>query len=1624
MPLDKAGLKPGSSPSLQPAHTGVPAKADAQSHSAGTPAPVNHFILADDHPNWQLLPDALRTRLFDAVAPLSSAAITSKLPDPVVAMIHGAHYMIDVVADQLPLAMRRGQTIGTEIEFMSDVSRTDVARTIAARYQAAGYQTTEVPTTHYQFGDNPNGFWETHHHFTLNNSDYAFHLYEGMGGFVVKAKAPLGIHADILSTTDEAEAFERGCSLLAEKLQLPLDQVRAAALAGSQRYLLALKSEGKDYFQVQIEMKNGQAMLKALTGSFLDADGQPEQCRTIKADSLEAAKDYLIHLVSGRQLPKTDPVTTIQVMVPNRSEPLTIDVRFDVYPIHEVVTSPMTAEEQKRLTAPLLDFLETPGTTHNGTAIHLEGTDGVNQVGFQVHREIPWLNGQGIPTIEYALKLQRDWITAADKIAAVVPTLEARKLFARPLPPIAISEIMNPEFITDPTSVAQALDYFGLIVRTTLPKYHALNLENWFAFYVQELFARGLITKGDIIPSVRYSDVEYAVGEKTVTMSYSQGGDLRYADLVRIPSSHPIPTAELRTPDTSLNPGYMHFLMDFMAGFGHDAVGTASKEVASLYEYIQRPGHEAIARDFARHPGLPLSIFTLLGHGIPELLVAYRLKGLVGEAAMTALAPYKAMASDPVVASVVDSIRSGGLAAVIGPDAAKDPIAHALDNLLKAGADVSKLIGGIYLDGVIPSQHLGVEVEFNTALARDPIYEMIADAYRQIPGATVTLDHGTGDSHFNFNAKSPLHWTISQPIEIGGQTIVAKVASGTGGYIISAIRTIDDAKMRAAHSKDVLGALREAQGLVTEMMGPVAHAQVNTNPHFLMMCKSNDGDYLKIDVVFKEGRATLDALNGSFIGTSGLVRSLQIPAHGPNDVEKFLQTNARAQFAQKDDKIRGLEVRIPGFTEPFKLKLVYEEHPFLEAVTGVVNARTTDVMTPYLDALSSAKIDGNRSGNPLAFQVHAELPYLDAHGKMTIAAFLQLQRNFAALADSFSAVLAPDPNRVDFAKKTPDAYLQRISASNYVDDPTRLVTMLNVLGDFVDARPTKYQDMNADHFASWFLRTLIQQGKLQLGQELTTEWHGQTVKFSVRADADGSPQIFRVIATEGGFTAEQAMIRLSVHQPTVELRLPNALFAPNGGTAGYVDFLTRLTTAFVQTHAQVDSKTVAPGALGSVEGISRLIEVTQAPAHERPVVTSGVQVPASQRGLATVDGMFNVATLGGVAAVEKLATLNTHVTTAATQIAKGGANFLAGDIGSDLVLGNWDRLKALSLSHIAKDYALLTAGGEPTRMAAGSLVSKLPIPTAFKAFATRASSLLGAITAQQYGNTGTVDVAHLPESVASIMTASALVQGSAMVMGQVETLSNLGKVLRLAKVGGGATGWGLVVTSVAEFALIKTFGKIMEEADEAQRLTALTDSVGTILTTASAIPTALAQGQAIKPNTISAVQGQLDEVIAALEQSLTLDERRVWAAYQQNSADLKDWHKAKMAKPLDGTFSYGEIEDTYRTRQTALAKTRDQDLAALAVQNPHFTRLPVDPADDWNILVDAIDEDQLKADVDMDGNPNHNDSTPLRYQALLDRNPHVLAAQLKQFRADWEASLKRRARPMPEPGFQQILAQL
>jgi hypothetical protein len=162
---------------------------------------------------------------------------------------------------------------------------------------------------------------------------------------------------------------------------------------------------------------------------------------------------------------------------------------------------------------------------------------------------------------------------------------------------------------------------------------------------------------------------------------------------------------------------------------------------------------------------------------------------------------------------------------------------------------------------------------------------------------------------------------------------------------------------------------------------------------------------------------------------------------------------------------------------------------------------------------------------------------------------------------------------------------------------------LNVLGDFVEGRAAKYQNFGAEHFASWMARALVRQEGWRMHQTVKTEWRGKSTDFRIRPDADGSVQVVRLARTETGHLVEAPLIRMNADQPTVELRLPNSLVARDGLTSAYVEWLTQVVTAFLDTHCTIQPTTPAPAPVTMDAATYRMMVLRQvAPSAPEPVL--------------------------------------------------------------------------------------------------------------------------------------------------------------------------------------------------------------------------------------------------------------------------------------------------------------------------------------------------------------------------------------------------------------------------------------
>lgn len=1040
--------------------------------------------------------------------------------------------------------------------------------------------------------------------------------------------------------------------------------------------------------------------------------------------------------------------------------------------------------------------------------------------------------------------------------------------------------------------------------------------------------------------------------------------------------------------------------------------------LASLTQKLGVPIHMAIPK-VLDHP--PQHTKHALATQLPQLFALHPVQQALAVSHPTSVASIMTAAGisvfNPTLTPVMDRILRGS---------------HFFMETIRTGLDTA----------IQQGQTVGVEIEFTplAGMTRDDAYLAIK-ARLEEAGHTVHLH--PAKPNFEYGPKPGIFPTTQGHFVWNGHDLRTELLVATSSIMHTITRGPDDSKRIRAHAETTEGATEELLVRLAEALGvgsvdSVKAIMAKGSPHYtetrMYLLKDDDGDIAKIEVSLRpNGKALISGNNCHVYDGKTAKPSFEIDTQGSTDAERFAYVDAwlskqvpnNSAFAKKVDRFGSMTVEgIEG-----KFEVVVEAHPDLELITPILTPDQGKIIKLLIEGLHKAGFEGTRAANVVGVHVHAGLPLLLMNPQgtevPTIAPAVNLIRAFGLDAADITSAVPTDPNRIGFIHDLRPELVDLFHEPNYVTDPTDPMQILRVCADLVRLTRTKYTALNLDNYISMLLGAMIigneKEGikpMLEIGQEAD-----QTYRTTYDSPTHGRLEYVFQIVQEGGTVNIRLLTQLPDVRPT----------GKDGNTLPYVDMIRIKPSAWKKTaEARLFNTDLLDGSIATLDMqfvatyVARFAKAHLIPMRKilamRQAMLAPATPPTGQAGYATVDAM----TLGALSALSALSNLPAQLEKKAASIAKGGAVFLLGDIGSEAVLGNWDYFKTLSVGHIIKDYALLTAGGEPTRLATTAALSNTrlaTLPPFIKSLVGRAAPLFGALSAQEWGNTGTIDPAHLPKAVATVMTASAIVHGAVTAAGESALLTRLAQTLRLAKLSSGPTFLGLAVTSVAEFAIIKTANHLMEEMANAEQLTTMTDAIGGLLAASQAVPAIMSQGKTVPQTTITMFQKELDSVIAALEHSQTLDERRVWAQFAQGEMALQEWRRTEMGRTLDGTFSYGEIEARYQTRMADLIATRKQALAALAVDATRAPRLPVDPAEDWATFVDTVDEDALKADVDMDGNSRHDDATPLRYQALLDRNTHVMVAQLKQFRADWVTTIHRLQNQLPVQPLPLQLAQ-
>lgn len=430
-----------------------------------------------------------------------------------------------------------------------------------------------------------------------------------------------------------------------------------------------------------------------------------------------------------------------------------------------------------------------------------------------------------------------------------------------------------------------------------------------------------------------------------------------------------------------------------------------------------------------------------------------------------------------------------------------------------------------------------------------------------------------------------------------------------------------------------------------------------------------------------------------------------------------------------------------------------------------------------------------------------------------------------------------------------------------------------------------------------------------------------------------------------------------------------------------------------------DRRASAQGAVE--ESDSPFLEFYASEGRAADITTESVSPGKGERGFATADVM-----LTPLYALQSAANqLSAQAKQTATQVARGGAIFFLGDKLSDVMMG---KMPVFNPKEMALDYGALTAGNVVGEAVATRV---LAVPT--QSILGRAVPLFAALTALDFTHTGKVNLSQLPISAGNVLAASGIVSAATGAMAASEGVLNFGKLVRLVSLGGKATLWGAVVTSAAEFTIIKYLNKVEAQIAESGAFEEVTAHVGQLLSADAHAIELLSQGQAIPANYFETIDQQLATYEQGLANRPGLAVRQIEAEYAGKLKALQENYEAKVSRPLDGTFSRAEVTETYETRRRKIESDRSSDIvAARAQENHQFTRLAADPHQVADQLLDTVNEDAFKADVDMDGNPRHSETT-LQYQSVLARDWAGLSAQIAQYRHDRTEVIHRYQRALP-----------
>ncbi len=363
-----------------------------------------------------------------------------------------------------------------------------------------------------------------------------------------------------------------------------------------------------------------------------------------------------------------------------------------------------------------------------------------------------------------------------------------------------------------------------------------------------------------------------------------------------------------------------------------------------------------------------------------------------------------------------------------------------------------------------------------------------------------------------------------------------------------------------------------------------------------------------------------------------------------------------------------------------------------------------------------------------------------------------------------------------------------------------------------------------------------------------------------------------------------------------------------------------------------------------------------------------------------VTSLFGMAITGGWESLDKIAAAAGRSTEA--HVARGGLVFFLGDKISDVLMTG--KLPSLNLKETVSDYGALTVGN-----ALGEIAStKMGIPVT--SFVGQSIALLAALTTAEFVRTGHVNWKQLPQTAGNVTVAGGMT-------------AVLAPVLRINLF----SFWGQAAAAVMNFTFFKELSKIEINYADAKDFNTILETVTEVLLADQAQLTQLAKGQPVSMGMLEATDRWLIDNEKQLRKRSNATAILIGLDYAQKLETLRDNHQTRMRFGIYAWIYPERVTQQYNDAKMQIEVERDAALKkAHGEEDRSFTPLAVDPAQSALQRLDQVDEDQLKADVDIDGNPQHPESV-MQFQALLAHNGQALADQLARYRQDRQAFISR-----------------